>query len=141
MRFGLFGTGHWAGEVHAAALAADPAVELVGVWGRNGSRAAALAERYESRHYPDPVELLDAVDAVSFALPPDVQADLAQRCAAAGKHLLLDKPLALSLPAADAVVAAAEAGRAASVVFFTSRLRPRLSVSTDLEVASCPSGP
>lgn len=121
MRFGLFGTGHWAAEVHAAALAADPAVELVGVWGRNGSRAAALAERYGAQPYADPAELMDAVDGVAFALPPDVQAGLAQRCAAAGKHLLLDKPLALSVPAADAVVDAAEAGGAASVVFFTSR--------------------
>jgi predicted dehydrogenase len=121
MRFGLLGTGHWAAEVHAAALAADTAVEFVGVWGRNSSRAATLAERYGSRAYADPDELLAEVDAVSFALPPDVQADLAQRFGAAGKHLLLDKPLALSAAGADAVVSAAEHGGAASVVFFTSR--------------------
>ena len=40
MRFGLVGTGHWAREVHGAALAAHPAVDLVGVWGRASAKTA-----------------------------------------------------------------------------------------------------
>ena len=45
-RFGLLGTGHWADTVHAAPLAAHPEVELVGVWGRDPAKAAAVAERH-----------------------------------------------------------------------------------------------
>jgi predicted dehydrogenase len=58
---------------------------------------------------------------VAVALPPDVQAELATRAAAAGKHLLLDKPLAFSTEAADALVAAVHDSGVRSVVFFTQR--------------------
>ena len=54
---------------------------------------------------------LDAVDAVAFAVPPDVQAPLAIRAAEAGKHLLLEKPVALSVSDADKLVAAGRRGR------------------------------
>lgn len=121
LRFGLLGTGYWAAETHAAALDAHPGATLAGVWGRDAAKAAALAERYGTRAYEDFEALLDDVDAVAIALPPHIQGDLALRAARAGKHLLLDKPLALSTLAADAVVAEAEARGLASVVFFTSR--------------------
>src|SRR6266508_2383751 len=98
LRFGLLGTGYWARETHAAALAIQDGAELVGVWGRNPTKAAAVAERYGVRSFGDPDALFAAVDAVAFALPPDVQAELAVRAATAGRHLLLEKPLALALP-------------------------------------------
>ena len=124
MRFGLFGTGYWAAEVHAPALAADPDVDLVGVWGRNPANAAALADRYGCRPYADIDALLADVEAIDVALPPDVQAPIAAQAAAAEKHLLLDKPLALTPEAAADVVAAVRASGVASVVFFTSRFVP-----------------
>jgi predicted dehydrogenase len=61
------------------------------------------------------------VDAVAFSVPPDVQAPLAIRAAEAGRHLLLEKPVALSVADADAVVTAVEKAGVASVVFFTWR--------------------
>ncbi len=61
------------------------------------------------------------MDAVAFAVPPHVQAPLAIRAAEAGKHLLLEKPIALSVEDADAVVTAVEKASVASVVFFTWR--------------------
>ena len=61
------------------------------------------------------------MDAVAFAVPPHVQAPLAVRAAEAGKHLLLEKPVALSVADADAVVTAVEKAGVASVVFFTWR--------------------
>ncbi|WBB79439.1 Gfo/Idh/MocA family oxidoreductase [Micromonospora sp. WMMD882] len=127
LRFGLFGTGHWAAETHAAALAAHPRAELAGVWGRDPERAGALAARYGVPAHDDVDALIDAVDAIAVALPPDVQADIAVRAATAGRHLLLEKPLALSLPDADRVVAAAEGSGVASVVFFTQRFHPAVA--------------
>jgi len=124
MRFGLLGTGHWAKTTQAAALAAHPTATLAGVWGRHPGKAAAIAAEHGTRAFDDLDALIDAVDAVAIALPPDVQADVAVRAARAGKHLLLDKPLALDPAAAAGVVrAAAEAG-VASVVFFTNRFVP-----------------
>ena len=124
MRFGLLGTGYWAAETHAAALVAAPEMTLTAVWGRNPAKAAALADRYGIRSYQDVDELIAAVDAVAIALPPHVQAPLAARAARAGKHLFLDKPPALTVEAADDVVAAVDATGVRSVVFFTSRFNP-----------------
>jgi predicted dehydrogenase len=124
MRFGLIGTGFWAETVHAAGIAAHPRTELVGVWGRDPAKAALLAAQFGARAFADVDELIAAVDAVAFAVPPDIQAELAVRAAAAGRPLLLEKPLALTVEAADRVV---EAVRAPTVVFFTSRFDPGLA--------------
>lgn len=123
MRFGLLGTGHWAAETQGAALAAHPGADLVGVWGRDGAKAAAVAGRYGATAYTDLDALLSEVDAVAVALPPDVQAELALRAATAGKHLLLDKPVALDTAAADRIVTAVRERGLSSVVFFTNRFR------------------
>ncbi|NAZ81739.1 Gfo/Idh/MocA family oxidoreductase [Kineococcus sp. R8] len=118
-RFGVLGTGHWARWCHGAALAAHPDVELVGFWGRDPARAGAAAAEAGGRAFADVDALLAEVDAVSIALPPDVQAPLAVRAARAGRHLLLEKPIALELAAADAVLAATRAAGVASVVDVT----------------------
>ncbi|MEV1143600.1 Gfo/Idh/MocA family oxidoreductase [Micromonospora sp. NPDC049799] len=127
VRFGLFGTGHWAMETHGAGLDAHPGAELVGVWGRDRAKAEVLADRYGVSAYDEVDALIDACDAVAVALPPDVQADIAARAATAGRHLLLDKPLALTVADADRVVAAAGAAGVASVVFFTQRFHANVT--------------
>jgi predicted dehydrogenase len=127
MRFGVLGTGFWAKEIHAAALAAHPSAELVGVWGRDLAKAKAVGAEFEVPGFGDVDELLSQVDAAAIALPPDVQAQLAVRAAEAGKHLLLEKPIALDVAAADRVVAAVRAAGVASVVFFTFRFQPATS--------------
>ncbi|MFQ1001679.1 Gfo/Idh/MocA family protein [Modestobacter sp. SSW1-42] len=134
MRFAVLGTGFWARTVHAASLAGYPSAELVGIWGRDLGKAQDAAAEFDVRGTDDLDALLADVDAVSISLPPDVQAPLAERAAAAGKHLLLEKPVALSLAAADRVVAATEAAGVASVVFFTNRFRT--ATSTWLEQAA-----
>jgi predicted dehydrogenase len=58
------------------------------------------------------------VDALAFSVPPDAQAELAVAAAEAGRALLLEKPLALTVEAAERLVAAV---RAPTVVFFTFR--------------------
>ncbi|GGQ39225.1 Gfo/Idh/MocA family protein [Couchioplanes azureus] len=126
MRFGLFGTGPWAHQAHAPALAAHQDVEFVGVWGRNAEKAAALAGEHGAEPYADADALIADVDAIAVALPPDVQADIALRAAKAGRHLLLDKPPAFTAAAADGIVAAATEAEVAGVVFFTRRFMPQI---------------
>jgi predicted dehydrogenase len=124
LRFGLVGTGYWARYAHARALAATPATALTAVWGRNPEAASALAAEFDATAYEDFDAFLADVDAVSFSVPPNVQSELATRAARAGKHLLLEKPVALSAAAADELVAAVDAAGVASVVFFTVRFQP-----------------
>jgi predicted dehydrogenase len=125
MRFGLAGTGYWARSAHAPALAASAAdgIEFTAVWGRNASAAADLAARYQATPYQDFGGFLAGVDAVDFAVPPDVQAPLATRAARAGKHVLLEKPIALNGPDADGLAAAVSQAGVASMVFFTARFQ------------------
>jgi len=127
MRFGLLGTGYWAEVTHGAALVAHPTAQLSGVWGRDPVKAAALSGRLETNVFEDFDDLLEAVDAVAIALPPHIQAPLAVRAAKAGKHLLLDKPLALGPAEADEVVEAVRQANVASVVFFTHRFVPAVA--------------
>ena len=124
LRIGLVGTGHWARATQATVLARHPGVEFAGVWGRDPAKAADLAGAFGVRAYPTPEEMFADVAAVAFAVPPDVQAGLAVTAASAGRHLLLDKPVALDPAKADRLVAAVGAAGVASVVFFTRRFLP-----------------
>jgi predicted dehydrogenase len=126
MRFGLFGTGPWAHQAHAPGLAAHPGAEFAGVWGRSAAKASELAEQYGARAYPTADALIDDVDAIAVALPPAVQAPIALRAARAGRHLLLDKPVAFEPTVADEIAAAVAERDLASVVFFTRRFMPEL---------------
>jgi predicted dehydrogenase len=126
MRFGLFGTGPWAHLAHAPGLAAHDDVEFVGVWGRNATKAADLAGQYGAKGYPTAEALIGDVDAIAVALPPDVQAPIALQAARAGKHLLLDKPVAFEPAVADEIAAVVAERGLASVVFFTRRFMPGL---------------
>ena len=126
-RFGVVGTGYWAQEAHATALAAHEAADLVGVWGRDPAKVEEAAGRFGIAGFTDLDRLLAEVDAVAIAVPPDVQAELAVGCAVAGRHLLLDKPLALSLDGADRVAGAVADAGVASLVFFTLRFLPEVA--------------
>src|SRR5215472_16380902 len=123
LRFGLAGTGHWARIAHAPALSATDGIEFTAIWGRNRQALGDIAYEYGVSPHADFDEFLGAVDAVAFAVPPDVQSALAVRAAAKGKHLLLEKPVALTAADADAVASAAEAAGVAALVFFTSQFQ------------------
>ncbi|SEE97802.1 Predicted dehydrogenase [Streptomyces sp. 3213] len=124
MRIGLLGTGPWAQMAHAPALAGHAEWDFAGVWGRRPDAAKELADQYAVPVYDDVDALLADVDAVAVALPPSVQAELAVRAARAGRHLLLDKPLAPTVEQGRAVVDAVREAGVASIVFFTTRFLP-----------------
>lgn len=118
------GTGPWATRVQGPGFVAADSVELVGVWGRTTERATALADELGVPAYDDLDGLIADVDAVAFAVPPAVQAELAVRAARAGRHLLLDKPVAMDVVGAHAVRDAVAQAGVSSVVFFTDRFVP-----------------
>ncbi len=133
LRMGLAGTGYWADTAHAAAIERAPSWELSAVWGRDPARARALADRHgASAAGADFDAFLAEVDAVTFAVPPQVQADLAARAIAAGKHVALEKPIALDQASADRLVSAAESRGVATTVMFTMMFDPRMRAITEL---------
>lgn len=114
---GLVGTGFWAETVHAPSIAASSGVKFVGLWGRNSVERDRIAESFGVRAFASLVDLRAAVDVVDFSVPPPVQVALAVEAAGAGKHLLLEKPIALSLLDAERLNAAVAAAGVAAVVF------------------------
>lgn len=111
VRVGLVGAGPWARAMHARMLAAGPETTLTAVWARRPEAAAEVANAYGAQAAGSFEELLDQCEAIAFAVPPTVQAALAVHAAAAGRALLLEKPLGADLAAARAVAdAVAEHG-------------------------------
>jgi predicted dehydrogenase len=124
IRFGVVGTAYWAREVHLRGLMARPDVEVVGIWGRDGEVARDIADTVGIRSFAKFDEMLSAVDAVSIAVAPEAQPALAFAAADAGKHLLLEKPLALSVAAATPIADAIARTQVAAIVFFMRRFVP-----------------
>ena len=121
LRVGLVGAGPWADMFHAPMLAAGPQTSLAAVWARRPEAAEQLASSYDAQHTTSFDDLLDACDAVAFAVPPPVQALLAPRAAQAGKHLLLEKPLAFTLEEAEGIAAAVDAAGVQSLLVLRNR--------------------
>ncbi|MEW9553881.1 Gfo/Idh/MocA family protein [Nonomuraea sp. NPDC050783] len=126
VRIGLVGAGPWARSFHAPTFAAGPETALAGVWTRSRPAAEALAAEYGVPAFRSYEELLSRCEGVVFAVPPDVQAELAARAAGAGRALLLEKPIALSVPGAEALAAAVAAAGVATQVVLTHRYRPAI---------------
>lgn len=131
MRIGLIGNGYWARVTHATGLSAEPSVTFAGVWGRDHAKSASLAAEFGVRAYDTVDALFDDVDAVAFSVPPQVQSELAVRAAGRRKHLLLEKPIAVSVAEADRLADAVATAGVASVVFFTGRFEPNQRAWTD----------
>jgi len=124
LRVGLAGAGPWAAKAYAPMLAAGPETMLAGVWARRPEAAEALAAAHGAEAVPGYDDLLARCDAVAFAVPPDVQVELAIRAARAGRHLMLDKPLAITLEGARRLTQAVEAAGVVSQLMLTQRFRP-----------------
>ena len=107
--------------VHAPGIAAHPATELVGVWARRPAAAAELAALHQAEPFADPADLIAASDAIAFAVPPAVQAELALAAVEAGRHLILEKPIASTVDDAARLTEAVATANLASIVFLTGR--------------------
>jgi predicted dehydrogenase len=121
---GLVGAGPWALKAYVPMLSGGPETRLAAVWARRPEAAHALAEPLRAEVVQTYEALLDRCDAVAFAVPPDVQSELAIRAARAGKHLLLDKPLGLTLDQAERLAGAVGEAGVISQVMLTQRFRP-----------------
>ena len=121
LRVGLVGAGPWATMFHAPMISAGANAELVAVWARRSEAAQLLASAHGANAVPSYEALLQECDAVVFAVPPDVQAQLVPAAARAGKALLLEKPLGLNLAQAQAVADAVQSAGVVNQLMLTNR--------------------
>jgi predicted dehydrogenase len=98
VRFAFIGTGGVA-TLHADAMRRVDEAELVGAWSRTTANVQRFAESYGIKGYRDLDELLHdrSTDAVSILSAASSHVDFAVQCLEAGKHVLVEKPIAGSL--------------------------------------------
>ena len=119
LRFGVVGCGS-VGPTHAGAIRQIGDAELVAVADIIADRAKATAKKFDvTRIYESHRDLIadPDIDIVNFATPSGMHADHAVEAMRAGKHVIIEKPMDVSLEACDRMIAAAEqTGRKLSVI-------------------------
>jgi len=127
LRVALMGVGAIAQVVHLPVLNELDDVELTGVCDVDHVRANALAARFGIPHIfrrDEDVFSSDLIDAIIICTPSYLHEEQAIAALEAGKHVLVEKPLALSPEACERVIAVAERTRRTLMVAMNNRYRP-----------------
>ncbi len=120
---GIIGSGYM-GRTYAACLTRHvPNARFVAVWG--GRRAAALAEEFGADADPSLETLLarPEIEAVVITSPHQAHMPQALAAAEAGKHVYIEKPMAISVAECDAIIAACAGASVRLTVNFVTRFR------------------
>ncbi|WP_320201821.1 inositol 2-dehydrogenase (plasmid) [Agrobacterium sp. rho-13.3] len=127
LRVGLLGAGR-IGRVHAINIAGHARSQLVAVSDVNAGAAQSLADLYGARPTTSDAILNDAsIDAVLIATSTDTHSDLIEKAAAAGKAVLCEKPVDLSLQRAQACLDAVSNTGVPVMIGFNRRFDPNFS--------------
>ena len=131
VKHGILGLG-WFGEKHCEALAAIPNVELHAVCTRNPGRLAEVAEKFGAKMtFTDYHAMLadPELESVSITTMWDQHAAPAVAALQAGKHVLLEKPMASTVADCDAIVNAANAAKGFFMTGHICRFNPRYAAA------------
>lgn len=124
MRFGLIGYGAW-GCHHARVIAANPRAELKAIAARSdATRQRAMQEHPGAQIYADFRELLERsdLDAVAVVLPSHLHREVGAAVLSSGRHLLMEKPMAISVADCDSLLALAERNKKVLAIGHEMRL-------------------
>jgi predicted dehydrogenase len=103
VRVGVIGVGYL-GQFHAEKYARMPDVDLVGVLDVESARLAQVANKLGTKAFREPTELLGKVDAVTIAVPTILHHQVARQFLAERIHVLLEKPMTVTLAQADDLI-------------------------------------
>ena len=127
VRVGLIGTSGWVEQMYVPSLRSHPGAEVVAVCGRNAGPAGKIAAQLGgARVFADWRGMIAAggLDAAIIVVPDDLHPPMVAEAAAAGLHVLCEKPLANTLHEALAMEQAVVAAGVANMVLFTWRWQP-----------------
>jgi predicted dehydrogenase len=127
LRAGVIGVGHL-GQHHTRLYASLPAARLVGVVDQSADRARMIADRHGAKVFRTVDELLPQVDVVSVAVPTSAHHQVAKACLQAGKHVLVEKPIAVTSAEAQELVQLAAQQRCNLQVGHSERFNPIMQV-------------
>lgn len=125
LRFGIIGCGRVAPR-HAQSIAQLPNAALVAVADVMKNRAQHFGETYRAEVYTDYQDLLrrDDIDIVCICTPSGMHAEMGIQAARAGKHIIVEKPIALSTADADKLIIEAERAGVYLCVMLQNRFNP-----------------
>jgi predicted dehydrogenase len=127
MKVGIVGAG-FMGTTHAAGWAETPAT-IVGFTAETSQEANALAKRYRARVYPSLDDMLPDVDVVDICSPTHLHSEMALKAAAAGRHIICEKPLARTTKQAQRIVAACRKANVQLLVAHVVRFFPEYALA------------
>jgi predicted dehydrogenase len=127
VRVGVVGVGAL-GRQHARVYSSLPGARLVGVYDADGPRSAEVARLYECRAFDRLEEMLPEVDAATVAVPTVEHHRVARALLEAGKDVLVEKPMTVTLAEADDLIRLAEDRRAVLQVGHIERFNPATDV-------------
>ncbi|NIQ93566.1 MAG: Gfo/Idh/MocA family oxidoreductase [Desulfuromonadales bacterium] len=107
LKTGVIGVGYL-GRFHAQKYAALPQAELVAVADANIENAEKVAAECSTKAVDDYRELFGEVDAVSIVVPTQLHYQVAKECLEQGIHVLLEKPMTVTVAEADELIAIAK---------------------------------
>jgi predicted dehydrogenase len=125
LRAAVIGTGYL-GRFHAMKYAAIPGVELVGIADSSKQRVTEIGAELGVRGYTDYNELLQSVDLVTVATPTYSHFKITEACLNAGVHVLLEKPMTVSLEEADELIEQADRAGLVLQVGHLKRFHPAI---------------
>jgi predicted dehydrogenase len=131
LNIGIIGAGGM-GKVHAAAYRKLPEVAVAVVADTDRARGEAVAAEFGAQYVADYQAMFDRVDAVSVCLPHTLHRAAWEAAAAAGKHILCEKPLATTVADCAAIVAAARSAHVLLMIGLTHRFLPENMLVKDL---------
>lgn len=134
LRIGLIGAGAIMHLSHAPTIARSNSAILAGVYDRDQKRAEELAKLYGARSFGDLRALVEAddIDAVIVATPNGDHKEGVLAAAAAAKHVLCEKPLAIDVASARAMVDACAAAKVVLQVGFNQRFWGQVQIAKAL---------
>ncbi len=119
------------GSIHAKIYAGMPDVELVGVADTDADTADEIGAQFQCAGHTDPYALIDRVDAVSIAVPTSVHREVALPYIEAGKHVLLEKPIAPTVAEAQVIVDHADRAGVALLIGHLERFNAGIMALAD----------
>ncbi len=126
VKVGVAGVGHM-GKEHARIYAELAEAELVGVHDSNPETARKIAAKCRTRAFPSLEEMVEAVDAASIVTPTMTHLAIAEPFLRRGKHVLVEKPMAMDTAEARKLVDLAEKHGAKLAVGHVERFNPVLA--------------
>jgi predicted dehydrogenase len=132
---GILGAGESAGE-YVKAFRDHPATEIIGIYSHTPGSGSRLLERHgvRAREYARDTELLEdeRVHIVVSATPPDVRPDHVVTAAESGRHVVIEKPVALNMAEVERIRAAVARSGVKTVTSFVLRWNPQFVTSRKL---------